>query len=183
MISESVIWWSLSAVLLFWSVGAYSRLGRLRSLVLRSFAALVVPMQRWAETVPSCPVKHADPIQEKPSQAWVALLEAQVQYSTVLTAARTCSVDGAAINALTVADMTLQMAWRRASSDAIDVFGATFTETLCAEWRDTRQQIRPAAHSFAQAVNSYNAAITQFPALLLAKLFGFRAATLLPIEP
>ncbi|WP_295960156.1 LemA family protein [Rhodoferax sp.] len=185
MISESVIWWSLSALLLFWSVGAYRRLGRLRSQTLRSFAALVVPMQRYADTVQSCPVNPynpADPSPQVSAQAWAGLLGAQVQFSASLAVARIRSLDRAAINALVAADTVLQRAWTQAASDSLDAFGAPLPETLRTQWSDTRQQIRLATQSFAQAVQSYNTATTQFPAMLLAWLFGFHTATSLPTD-
>ncbi len=186
MISESVIWWSLSAVLLCWSVGAYNRLVRLRSHAMRSFAAMAVPMQCYAEMVKSCPVPPSNPADsalDTPAQAWAGLLGAQTQFSASLAVALTRPLDGAAITALTLADTVLQMAWMRATAERLDAFGIPVPETLGTQWSDARQQIRAAAPTFAQAVLSYNTAVTQFPALLLAWLFGFRTATSFPTDP
>jgi LemA protein len=186
VISESVIWWSLSAVLLFWSVGAYNRLVRLRSHALRSFAAMAVPMRRYAEMVKSCSVNPSnltDPVGDTPTQAWAGLLGAQAQFSASLGVALTRPLDSTAITALTVADTVLHMAWIQATSERLDALGTPLPETLGIQWNDARQQIHAAAQTFAQAVLSYNTAVTQFPALLLAWLFGFRTATPFPTDP
>lgn len=183
VISESFLWWSLAAVWLFWSVGAYNRLVRLRSLALHSFAALAALMQRYAEIVQSCPGATAPPVDTGPevaAQAWAGLQGAQAQFSASLAVARGRPLDDAAINALAAADTVLQMAWLRVSSDDGDA--CLLPATAQAQWSETRQQIRPAAQGFAHAVHTYNAAIAQFPALLLAWLFGFRTATSLPTD-
>jgi LemA protein len=185
VISESFLWWSLAAVLLFWSVGAYNRLVRLRSLALHSFAALATPMQRYAEIVQSCHVATANPAEtapQAPAQAWAGLHGAQAQFSASLSVARTRPLDGAAINALAAADTVLQMAWLRINSDSGDACALLLTEATQTQWHETRQQVRHAAQSFAHAVRNYNAAIAQFPALLLAWLFGLGTATPFPTD-
>lgn len=172
-------------MLLFWSVGAYNRLVRLRSLALQSFAALAAPMQRYAEIVQSCPAATANPTEtalDALHQAWAGLHGAQIQFSASLAVARSRPLDSAAINALAAADTVLQMAWLRVTGEGSDGIPLLLPETAQAQWSETRQQIRPAAQNFALAVHSYNAAIAQFPALLLAWLFGFRIATSLPTD-
>ena len=167
-------------MLLFWSVGAYNRLVRLRSLALQSFAALAGPMQRYAEIVQSCTVATANPADtapQAPAHMWAGLHGAQAQFSASLAVARARPLDGAAINALAAAHTVLQMAWLRLSSESEGSDALLLPETAQTQWSEVRQQIRPAAQAFAIAVHSYNTAIAQFPALLLAWLFGFRTAT------
>lgn len=186
VISQSVIWWSFFAVLLFLSVGAHNRLVRLRSHTVRSFAALVVPMQRYADTVQSRrvnPSNPADPALDAPSHAWASLIETQVQFGSSLAVARTRPLCAAAINALAAADIGRQIAWTRVSCAGLDTFGAPLPDALRRQRSDVRQQICPAAHTFADAVKSYNTATTQFPALLLTGLFGFRTAASFPTDP
>ena len=177
MISESLLWWSLAAIGLFWSVGAYNRLVRLRSRAMRSFAALAGPMQRCVEIVQSCPY---DSTTETPTHTWARLHGAQVQFSASLAMARIRPLNAATIHALAAADTVLQMSWLQATSEGNDVFGAALSESTCTQWSEARQHISPAARAFAEAIQNYNTAIAQFPALLLARLFGFRKATSLP---
>jgi LemA protein len=94
--------------------------------------------------------------------------------------ARIRPLNAAAIHALAAADTVLQMSWLQATSEGNDVFGAALSESTCTQWSEARQHISPAARAFAEAIQNYNTAIAQFPALLLARLFGFRKATSLP---
>ncbi|BDT65879.1 hypothetical protein os1_00240 [Comamonadaceae bacterium OS-1] len=138
-------------------------------------------MLRYAEIVQSCPVGAAGAGLEAPVQAWAGLQGAQAQFSASLAVARTRPLDSAAINALAAADTVLQMAWLRIASDGAS-FAPLLPETAQTQWSETRQQVRHAAQSFAHAVLSYNAAIAQFPALLLAWLFGLNTATPFPTD-
>ena len=70
MISGSNICWGLVALLLFWSVGAYNRLVRLRSRASRTFAALALLLQRYGELLQDY---SATPTTGVQSQAWTGL--------------------------------------------------------------------------------------------------------------
>lgn len=173
MISGSIIWWGLAALLLFWSVGAYNRLVRLRSRASRTFAALALLLQRYGELLHDY---SATPTTGVQSQAWTGLHGAQVQFAASLAVARLRPLDAASINALAAADQVLQMAWLRVATEGQDPYGQPLPEILRQPWDGMQPQVAIAKQSFAQAVHSYNLAIAQFPAILLAWLFGFRAA-------
>ncbi|WP_394791409.1 LemA family protein [Rhodoferax sp.] len=182
MISESIVWWGLAATLLFWSVGAYNRLVRLRSHASRMFAALALLLQRYGEVLDSCGMakpgelraEEVHTLSSAQLQAWASLYDAQAQFSASLLVARTRPLDGAAIGALGAADQVLQMAWHRLVAEiAPDSAGL---EGLRPQWDDVHHQVRHASLVFAQAIQNYNHAIHQFPAVLLAWLFGFHAA-------
>jgi LemA protein len=177
VISTSYIWWGLAALGLFWCVGAYNRLVRLRSNAVRSFAALAVPMQRYTDIVQSGPVNSPEPAS---AQAWAELLRAQAQFSTSLALARTSPLEAAAIKALEITESALQEAWLRVAIESTDVIGTPWFKDLQKQWSDARQQSHAASPGFAHTTHNYNTAVSQFPALLLAWLFGFRTATPLP---
>ena len=67
------------------------------------------------------------------------------------------------------------MAWERAErDDAHDLAGPRLPETVTARRAQLAQQAHAATDQFNQAVVRYNEAIAQFPAVLLAWLFGFK---------
>lgn len=174
MTSESFIWWGLAALGLFWSVGAYNRLIRLRSYAVSSFAALAVPMQRYADIVQS---GQANGPGQASAQAWAELLRVHTQFSSSLALAQTRPLDAAAIKALAVTESALQEAWVRITIESTEAISTPWLEDLYKQWSDARQQSHTATPGFAHAIHNYNAAVSQFPALLLARLFGFRTAT------
>jgi LemA protein len=171
LISESIVWWALAATLFFWSVGAYNRLMRLRSHASRAFAALANGLQRYTELVAACGPAHP-----AHSSAWSGLYGAQAQFSASLAIARTRPLDASVVDALAAADHVLHMAWQRLLDSEPSPDRPPVPETCRQQWRETSQQIHHTGLAFAQAVHDYNHAITQFPALVLALLFGFRTA-------
>ncbi|KAB2899823.1 MAG: LemA family protein, partial [Burkholderiaceae bacterium] len=60
---SSPIFWATAALLLFWTVGAYNRLVRLRSCVIQAFggldAHLVRLMAMLGECAPACAASHS----------------------------------------------------------------------------------------------------------------------------
>jgi LemA protein len=182
--SNSLVLWGVAAVLLFWSVGAYNRLVRLRSNANAAFAALALELAQQVELVhASLPASliHTGLTQpgdllDEVTELWSGLRAAATQLTTSLTAMRPRPLDPEAAAALSEARDVLTSAWIRVSQEANDLAGSSIPEGLEQQWRQLTSQSRAAAERFNQAVLRYNEAIGQFPALLLAGLFGFKAA-------
>ena len=58
-----------------------------------------------------------------------------------------------------------------------DVYYITVAPELQARWTELDVLIQPDVDRYNQAVTLYNAAVSQFPALLLARLFSFHPAS------
>ena len=178
--SSSLVLWIIAAVLLFWSVGAYNRLVRLRAEANTAFAALDVELTRQAELVQDClpPADDAPASQfDGLGSFWGGLQGAGTQFSASLVAARARPLDPEGIAALGFARDVLAMAWERAErDDAHDLAGPRLPDTITARRAELGSQAHAATEKFNQAVNHYNEGIAQFPAVLLAWLFGFKPA-------
>ena len=177
------------AVLFFWAVGAYNRLVRQRSAALQAFALLEVPLRQHLELLESClPASLALTGQtqsgelkgELPGEttlSWYGLRDAAGQFAASLAAARAQPLHPGLLAALAAAQGVLAMAWQRLQHErAHDLAGAALPATVQARLAQLGEQTRLAADSFNQAVVGYNGAINQFPAVLLAWLFGFKPA-------
>lgn len=180
--SSSLLWWVLAAVLLFWAVGAYNRLVRLRSEANQAFAVLDGELQRHVRLVEAClPEGQTQPAslfdgQDEPS-FWAGLQGAAGQLVASLAAARQRPLEPERIAALAAAGDVLGLAWERAErDDAHDLAGPRLPETLTATRAQLVAHTAAAAEQFNQAVGRYNAGIAQFPAVLLAWVFGFKPA-------
>lgn len=176
--SSSWFWWVATAVLLFWSVGAYNRLVRLRSDANAAFAALEAELARQAALVDACLApedSHPASQFEGGSAFWGGLEGAAAQFRASLAAARLRPLEPERIAALGAAQDVLQMAWERAErDDAHDLAGPRLPEDVTSERAQLVRQTQVAIGQFNQAVAHYNEAIDQFPAVLLAWLFGFK---------
>lgn len=170
--TASVLAWILVAVLLFWSVGAYNRLVRLRAEVNAAFATLDAPLQQQARLAAAV---VADPAEEQ--APFVRPIEAaSSQLMLALAAARAKPLAGEDIAALREAWRALAQAWERAErEDAHDLAGPQLPEGVIHTYQTLGHQAEVAAAGFSDMVDRYNAAIGQFPASLLARLFGFKA--------
>jgi LemA protein len=181
MTTSSVVSWTIAAVLLFWAVGAYNRLVRLRADANTSFAAVEGELARQVELVrrhlpPPEPTQPA-PLDGEPTSFWSALHAAAGQLAATLSAARSKPLDADNIAALSAAQEVLGMAWERAErDDAHDLAGPRLPDTVLLRRRQMLLASHSAIDNFNQAVARYNEAIAQFPALLLAWLFGFKPA-------
>jgi LemA protein len=176
---NSLVLWGVAAVLLFWSVGAYNRLVRLRSDANAAFAVMEAELTRQVELVQAClPADEAQPVPTFGSEApfWGGLQGAATQFAASLAAARHRPLEPEGIAALSAAQDVLTMAWDRVErDDAHDLAGSRLPETVTVQRAQLASQIQAATGQFNQAVARYNAGIHQFPAVLLAWLFGFKA--------
>jgi LemA protein len=176
--TSSVVLWTVLAVLVFWAVGAYNRLMRLRADANIAFSALEVELGKQVELVRRGlpPAEETQPASlDGASSFWTGLQGAAAQFSASLAAARARPLEPAGIAALSAAHEVLAMAWERAErDDAHDLAGPRLPETVTHRRAQLALQTHTAAEQFNRAVARYNAGIAQFPALVLAWLFGFK---------
>lgn len=178
MIDLTTLWVGL-AVLLFWSVGAYNRLVRLRGQILLAFQPLDARMAQFITLLQEQSPLVFDPMRTQPlladSRLWAGLQAACTQFDVALRVVRKQVLDAESVAALQSAHTTLQVWWDRLVSECRD-----HPELLPASWQmawmDNRRLAGDAVEAFNQAVTAHNAAVSQFPALVLARTFGFRAA-------
>ena len=176
--SSSVVPWIVAAVLLFWSVGAYNRLVRLRSEANAAFSVVEAELHKEVELVQSClPTEETQPAPPGGGDGsfWSGLQGAGAQVAASLAAARHRPLDPDGIDALGAAQDVLAMAWERVErADAHDLAGPRLPDTVTAMRAHLTAQTLAATRQFNQAVTRYNEAIAQFPAVLLAWLFSFK---------
>jgi LemA protein len=180
--SNSIVWWAVAAMVMFWSLGAYNRLVRLRSDANAAFAGLEAELKQQAELVhASLPASliHTGLTQpgdllDEVTTLWSRLRAAASQLTTSLAAMSPRPLDPDAAAALSQAHDVLASAWIRVSDEANDLAGSSMPDNLTQRWLLLSTQARLAAVRFNEAVARYNEAVGQFPAILLATLFGFK---------
>ena len=181
MFSSSVLGWFALGVLVFWAVGAYNRLVRLRSSALQAFGALDAQLQRHTDVVQSVQSVAGNnelPLTDAATEALAALQAASTQFAASLAAARAQALNREAMAALAAARKVLVMAWQNVQDlcGPLDGADAAGTESPSQRWEQWATQSQQACVPFNDAVARHNTAVSQFPALLLARLFGFKIA-------
>ena len=187
---SSPLFWMAFAIALFWALGAYNRLMRLRSAVVQTFGGLDAHMLRLVALLGECSASHETAHGAQRSQDLAPLQGATVQLSASLAGARARPLAADAVAALAAAREVLHATWQAAAprlglpqaqdgampaNDAPP--GAMAAPSVWQlRWDEHAQQNEQAIRVFNEAVAQYNAAIAQFPASILAWVFGFKAA-------
>ncbi len=203
MFWSSPLFWIAFAIFLFWALGAYNRLMRLRSAVVQAFGEFDAHMVRLVALLGEFGAAHAvlrtslvaedaQDANDGGSEA-AALRGAANQLSASLAVARARPFHPDAMAALAAARDVLQATWQSSARKPQETLMASDVQTAPASpdvatqrisawearWDEYALQNAQATQAFNDAVRQYNAGVTQFPANLLAKIFGFKCAGLL----
>jgi len=130
VLPESLASWIVIAVVLFWFVGAYNRLVRLRATVLQAYATLDAALSKQLDFVqasitaaPSAEASSSDQL----LSSIAPLQAATTQMATLLGATRLHPLDAGGMAALATALQVWIGAWQRQHPDAVTVFDADGT--------------------------------------------------------
>lgn len=179
--------------MLFWALGAYNRLTRLRSSVVQAFGSVDAHLVRLiallgefdavqggsagtavsgsgADNGPTVPGPVLDPAKV------AALRGATTQMGASLAVARSQPLQRDALAALTAARSVLDATWRTAVTEADGPAAREVLAPWSIRWEEHHAQIDMAVQVINHAAEQHDAAIRQFPARVLAWVFGFKAA-------
>lgn len=152
---DSLPYWIAGALVLFWFVGAYNRLVRLRSTALQAYAALDAALVRQLDFVQTRAAQEnaqapaqSDPAPEA-AHSGTALQAAAAQLATLLAATRLQPLDPARLAALDTALHVMLAAWQHLHPDAVVSFDADGTLSRPASLVDRNE---PASSQYAPHV-------------------------------
>ena len=174
--------WLVIAVGVFWALGAYNRLVRLRAQIKQRFGPLEAVLLNYQELV-----QHAVAAATQAPQLWEGLpgaelgqshwtrLQVAAGLSTVAIARmQTHTLEEDSAHGLHDAAAELQDAW--AALNHPDVYYIHMPDSLKQRWLELDLLVQPELNRFNEAIAEYNQAINQYPAALLAALFQFKPA-------
>lgn len=177
------------ALLLFWWTGAYNRLVRLRAQGLQAFAVLddLFRQHTMLLSVHLAALAIAPAVEAQDERwagsasanAWATLVATVDPFNSALKLAQAQPLNHLKMQPLLDALAALSLAWSQLCDLPPDLAGPALPDSLQLQWAQIAVQIEPARTEFNRSVMNYNEAIGQFPALLLARVFGFKPA--LPI--
>ena len=181
MSSSTIIWIVVLALLVFWAVGAYNRLVRLKNVIANAFGQIDVQLKRRYDLIPNL-VEAAKKYLQHERETLEAVTAARNQARTASDAVRSRPSNAAAVTSLMAAEQVLDGSLGRlfALTEAYPELKADQTvRELSEELTSTENKIGFARQAYNDAVLDYNNAQGQFPAVLIARLFGFAAAGML----
>jgi LemA protein len=181
MSTQSLVLIAVFALLLFWAVGAYNRLVRLKNLIANAFGQIDVQLKRRYDLIPNL-VDAAKKYLIHERETLEAVIAARNQARAASDAVRSRPTHAPGVMALAVAEQALGGSLNRlfALAEAYPELKADETiRALSEELTSTENKVAFARQAYNDCVLDYNNAQAQFPALLVARLFGFAAAAVL----
>lgn len=181
MNTSNLIVLAVAALLLFWAVGAYNRLVRLRNEIGNAFAQIDVQLKRRHDLIPNLvEVARKYMEHERETLERVSAARAQVMAARDLVKAR--PNQPGPIMSLGMAEGVLASAMGRlqAVMEAYpDLKADERMRDLSEELTHTENKVAFSRQLFNDASLDYNNAAHQFPTNLVARLFGFQTAPML----
>ena len=182
--SSTVITIALLAIAVFWALGAHNRLVRLRSHVAQQLQQLV---QLWQAQAQEMGLRLEQYVQGRETDSqWATLDDDALRWRPLTLAARQflaclsvlkanpqqiAAVDD--VSSVRAARDIFEAAWQRLSAEQDDLAGAPVPPDLQILWAQHEPAAQRKLQEYDEAVSAYHQAIGQFPALLLAWVFGF----------
>ena len=171
------------AVLIFWSVGAYNRLVRLKNIIANAFGQIDVQLKRRYDLIPNL-VEAAKKYLSHERETLEAVITARNQAKSASDTARSRPTNALAVTTLAVAEQALSSSLGQlfALNEAYPELKADATiRELSEELTSTENKVTFARQAFNDAVLDYNNAQGQFPAVLVARLFSFAPSAMLQV--
>ena len=166
----------LAVLVLFWAVGAYNRLVRLKNAIANAFGQIDVQLKRRYDLIPNL-VEVARKYLAHEAQTLEAVIAARNQARSAEQTAAGAPLNAGAIGALVGAEQVLGGALGRlfAVAEAYPDLKADETmRELSEELSSTENRIGFARQAYNDHVLEFNDAAAQFPTLIVARLFGFQ---------
>ena len=172
---NSFVAWFLGAVVFSWAMGAYNRLVRLRAKGLLAFSDLEQILGQQMALISVNFLEDAMVIDDAPED-WHHLLASARAMSSALKIAHTQPLNSVANSGLKDSIEAMGLYWRQLANLPPDLAGSFLPPSFQLQWEQLAFQVDRARAEFNQSVINYNEAKDQFPANLLAKIFGFKSA-------
>jgi LemA protein len=172
---------AVAALLVFWAVGAYNRLVRLKNTIANAFGQIDVQLKRRYDLIPNL-VEAAKKYLQHERATLEAVTLARNQAKSASDVVRSKPANAAAVVALATAEQALEGSLGRffALAEAYPDLKADETiRELSEELTSTENKVAFSRQAYNDAVLDYNNAQGQFPAMLIASAFSFAPSAML----
>ena len=181
MSTNTIVLIAVLALLVFWAVGAYNRLVRLKNVIANAFGQIDVQLKRRYDLIPNL-VEAAKKYLQHERETLEAVISARNQARAASDAVRSQPANAEAVNSLVAAEQVLGGTLGRlfAIAEAYPELKADQTiRELSEELTSTENKVAFSRQAYNDAVLDFNNAQGQFPALLIARLFSFMPSAML----
>lgn len=177
----SIYLWLTIAVLVFWCVGVYNRLMRLRARGFAAFGSLEkhlrtfhTLLQNYALTTHDGGATFAQ--SDSLPGAWAVLLEKLQALELAGKSARLAPLQPQALATMGQALDAVLQEWQLISNGPADLAGSPVPESMRLQWEGASNRTLAARAALNEILLRYNASLQEFPARLMVGILGFKQA-------
>ena len=185
MTSTHFVWIGFLALLVFWAIGAYNRLVRLKNMIANAFGQVDVHLKHRYELIPllvdaaKTYMSHEDATLEA-----VTLARNHARHASDAVRSRPSSAKAVTRLSVTEAALNGALGRLRVLAESYPELQADATiKGLAKALTSTDNKMAFARQAYNDAVHGYNLAQGEFPAVVLARLFGFGPSVMLQVMP
>lgn len=171
--SASVLFGLLAATCLFWCVGLYNRLMRMRARGLDALGSVEKNLRSYTSLIN---VQFPDEEGSFIPLEWAGLVSSVKALDLQCKAARAAPLQSGPLQVLAHTVDAIEAAWSTLCQQPADLAGPTMPEAMQKLWDEAALKVRTARGGFNQIVERYNQALDQFPASLVVGMMGFKVA-------
>lgn len=182
----SLVLWLFLAVLVFWCVGLYNRVMRIRARGLDAFGSIekhLRPFATLVQTHIAGGVELQSPLAGSPGpeipEAWVPLANNVLALESAYKVARSMPLTQEPLSRLAAAITAVQAEWQVLRDEPADLAGSPVPDAMRQQWEEAWVKLQSARDAFNQIMARYNEALQQFPARLVVASMGFQRAGVL----
>ena len=185
MTSTHFVWIGLAALLVFWAVGAYNRLVRLKNTIANAFSQVDVHLKRRYELIPLL----VDAVEkylchDQAALESVTLARNDARHASDAVRSRPSSAKAVTRLSATETALNGALGRLRVLAESYPELQADATiKGLAKALTSTDNKMAFARQAYNDAVHGYNLAQGEFPAVVLARLFGFGPSVMLQVMP
>lgn len=172
----SLLLWLALALLLFWGVGLYNRLMRLRARGLEVMGVVEKHAGACAALVKQALLPQGELEARVRVPTWAALESAASHLEHVLAQARLTPLLPADVRALSEAWSAMQTTWEQGCDAPNDLAGPVMPADVLEAWTAASNKVQSASGGYNQIAARYNEAIAQLPARWVVRTMGFAPA-------
>jgi LemA protein len=168
----SLLLWLGLAVVLFWCVGLYNRIMRVRARGMGAFGSIEKYLRTMTQTVQA----HVAAAGTDIPDYWNPLLTQIQLVESACKSVRGAPLAPNPLEQLGHAIDALQAHWKELRDGPSDLAGSPVPEPLQQQWDDLSTRLQAAREAFNLILTRYNEAMQQFPASLVVASMGFQPA-------
>jgi len=179
--SGTLLLWTMLALLLFWGVGLYNRLMRMRARGLSAFGSVEKHLREYADLTREQTQRFQNELEimaavhaGDSAYGWGLLNGALQSVELALKNARAAPLVIEPLGELALAMTTLQQVWDRLRDVPEDLAGPPMPNEMRMQWDVVTHRVETSRSGYNQILLKYNEALTQVPARLVVGLMGFK---------